>query len=761
MKNLRPLMNADKRRWKTWVLSVLICVNLRPELISSRLLAVAALLISGASAAPLPLMPMPQKLTVSSGALQIDSSFHIAVTGYSDARLEAAVTRFTARLARQTGISLPNGRGSEPSRRSATLSVECRERAPEYPLLGEDESYQLDIAASGARLSARTATGILRGLETFAQLVGPGPDGFQAPAVHIEDQPRFPWRGLMLDVSRHWMPLAVVERNLDAMAAVKLNVFHWHLSDDQGFRVESKRYPKLQQEGSDGNFYTQAEVRQVVAYARDRGIRVVPEFDMPGHTTAWFAGYPQLASAPGPYGIERKWGVFRPTMDPTREETYVFLDNLIAEMAALFPDPYFHIGGDEVEETQWKSSPSIQAFARAHQINNAHDLQAYFNRRVERLIKKHGKTMIGWDEVLNPGLPSDTVIQSWRGPASLVEAATKGYRSLLSFGYYLDHLKPAAEHYANDPLGGAAGSLTSQQAARILGGEACMWTEYASAETVDSRIWPRMAAIAERFWSPRAVTDGDSMYARLEVVSRWLEWPGIDHRSNQILLDRLTGDRPAASLRILADASEALGIQGRRGARQYTSLVPLNRFVDAIPPESELVRRMESDVGAIGRSLTVAAPISVLRATLGEWAGTEARLQPLAENNALLAELLPLAANLSAAAKIGLSALEFIEKGQPAPEGWVERQNQELARLDKPVAEVRLAAIRVVRLLVAQVTPQPHRNAGVRCRNEPLCNGHLTVPNWTTGPLRPMITLKEIASEPHLALWVRSGRDEL
>jgi hexosaminidase len=205
----------------------------RPNSAIDRSLTVAALMVATASAAPLPLMPLPQKLITSSGALQIDSNFNIAAA-CPDARLDAAIKRFTARLAKQTGlpIPLPNGRGS------VTLRVECRERAPEYPVLGEDESYQLDIAASGARLGARTVTGVLRGLETFAQLVAPGPDGFQVPAGHIEDQPRFPWRGLMLDVSRHWMPLAVVERNLDAMAAVKLNVLHWHLSDDQGFRVE-------------------------------------------------------------------------------------------------------------------------------------------------------------------------------------------------------------------------------------------------------------------------------------------------------------------------------------------------------------------------------------------------------------------------------------------------------------------------------------------------------------------------------------------
>jgi hexosaminidase len=689
-----------------------------------------SLLISPACAATLPLMPMPERVTPAAGAMKIDSSFRVATTGYTDARLEGAIKRFTLRLAQQTGLPIPSPQPPAPSPR---LVVGCQSRGPDYPTLGEDESYQLDISPTGARLTAHTVTGVLRGLETFLQLVRPGPDGFEAPAVRIEDQPRFPWRGLMLDVARHWMPVAVVERNLNAMAAVKLNVFHWHLSDDQGFRVESKRYPKLQEDGSDGQFYTQAEVREVVAYARDRGIRVVPEFDIPGHTTAWFAGYPELASTPGPYRIERKWGVFRPTMDPTREETYVFLDGLIGEMAALFPDPFFHIGGDEVVGTQWRQSSSIQSFARAHGFTSNQALQAYFNRRVEKLLKKHGKTMVGWDEVLAGELAPETVIQSWRGPASLAEAAAKGYRSLLSFGYYLDHLEPASVAYANDPLAGAAATLNPSQAARILGGEACMWTEYVNAETVDSRIWPTMAAIAERFWSPAAVKDAGSMYARLPIVSRWLEWTGLQHRSNRILLERLTGGQPVGALRLLADASEALGIDGRRGARAYSSLVPLNRFVDAVPPESELVRRLVGQANA---------PTSELRRTLSQWAAIDSWLRPLATNNSFITELLPLAANLSTTGNIGLRALEFLDNNQAPPPGWVEEQNRELDGLEKPVAEVRLAAVRVVRRLLARLKPQALANSGVRSRNEPPCNGPLTVPNWTSLVRRPIITLK-------------------
>ncbi|HTB16393.1 MAG TPA: family 20 glycosylhydrolase [Bryobacteraceae bacterium] len=628
-------------------------------------------------------MPLPATMVSTPGKLTIDSSFTAFAKGYSDARLQSAISRFVARVSRQTGIPM-HGAGK------AVVSIECREGGSEYPKLGEDESYVLDVSAVGARLNAATVTGALRGLETLAQLIG---TSSEIGSVHIEDKPRFPWRGLMLDVSRHFMPIEVVERNLDAMAAVKLNVFHWHLSDDQGFRVESKRFPKLHQMGSDGLFYTQAQIRQVVDYARDRGIRVVPEFDIPGHTTSWFVGYPELASAAGPYSIERKWGIFQPTMDPTREETYAFLDEFIGEMADLFPDSYFHIGGDEVEETQWKHSSAIQAFEKDHQLADSRALHAYFNLRLEQLLKKHGKTMIGWDEVLDPSLGRDTIIQSWRGQASLAEAARKGYRGILSFGYYLDHLKPAAAHYKVDPLADAPDLLTKAESSRILGGEACMWSEYVSEQTVDSRIWPRAAAVAERLWSRREVTDVDAMYLRLESVSRALDWIGVEHRSTYgRLLGRIAG-RQSDALRVLADASEALGIEGRRDARHYTSEVPLNRFVDAVHPESESVRHLEQ----AARTISSPGALAELEMTLTAWSKNELRLEPPSE-------LASLSRNLSVLGSIGLRALEYLKAGKTAPEGWVAQQMQVLKEIERPNAEVVLAGVRPVRLLVEGVS---------------------------------------------------------
>jgi hexosaminidase len=661
------------------------------------LILATVLCLNTAIAAPA-LMPLPAHADYPPGELRIDNSFRVVNHGYTDQRLARAIQRFTASLSRQTGIPFI-GPASE-----SQLTLECAAPSPAYPALGEDESYKLQISGAGAHLTAPTTTGAMRGLETLLQLAGPGEHGMRFPAVEIDDRPRFPWRGLMLDVSRHWMPLPVVLRNLDAMAAVKLNVFHWHLSDDQGFRVESKLFPKLQRKGSDGLFYTQDEVRLAVEYARDRGIRVIPEFDVPGHTTSWFAAYPELASAPGTYSIERTWGIFKPTIDPSRETTYVFLDSLFGEMAGLFPDPVFHIGGDEVEDTQWKESAAIQQFQKRHALKDSQALHAWFNTRLQEILKRYGKTLMGWDEVLDPGLAPGAIIQSWRGADSLAEAAHKGYRGVLSAGYYLDHLLPASQHYAVDPFDGATATLGPGEAALILGAEACMWDEYTTEETVDSRVWPRMAAIAERFWSPKDVKDVSSMYVRLPAITRLLEFTGIQHRANYLpMLDRLAGWRDASALMTLADSVEALGITGRRDERKYSSPIPLNRLVDAARPESEPMWTLGRAVQAW---IATRAPedAALLNRTFAAWKVNPDQLRVLAKGNAMLDEVLPISDNLAATARIAVEAMSMLQSSRQPSEGWLEASRQSLDRYEKPKAETRLAAVRPVRLLLDAFT---------------------------------------------------------
>ncbi|HYX40278.1 MAG TPA: family 20 glycosylhydrolase, partial [Pyrinomonadaceae bacterium] len=467
------------------------------------------------------------------------------------------------------------------------------------PAVDENESYTLAVTDKQARIAAPTAVGALRGLETFLQLLEGDRGGYFIPAAAIQDKPRFRWRGLLIDAGRHFQPVEIIKRNLDGMAAVKLNVLHWHLTEDQGFRVESRKYPKLQLMGSDGMYYTQAQIRDIVEYARMRGIRVVPEFDMPGHATSWLVGYPELASAPGPYQIERQPGIMEPALDPTREEVYKFLDGFLGEMAALFPDAYMHIGGDESEGKQWDKNPQIQAFMKAKGIKDNHALQAYFNQRVAQILKKHGKQMVGWDEILHPDLPNNVVIQSWRGAASLADAAKKGYDGILSAGYYLDLMYPTAQHYLVDPIP-AGSDLTDEQAAHILGGEATMWSEYVSPETIDSRIWPRMAAIAERLWSPRNVTNVDDMYRRLAIVSAQLEELGLTHKRNQqVLLRRLTGGADVWPLATLVAIIEPVKEYRRGQMHPTTMLSPLTSLVDAAHADADEARPLASAVDAL------------------------------------------------------------------------------------------------------------------------------------------------------------------
>ncbi|HEX8336154.1 MAG TPA: family 20 glycosylhydrolase, partial [Pyrinomonadaceae bacterium] len=495
------------------------------------------------------LMPVPASLRILGGRMKVEQTFTVAFQGHTDARLAAGVERALRRLERRTGLEFPRAPAEAPAAANLVLQTGGPGRA--VPAVEEDESYALEVSERQAFINAPTVVGSLRGLETFLQLLSADASGYYVPEARVRDRPRFPWRGLLVDVGRHFEPVEVIKRNLDGMAAVKLNVLHWHLTEDQGFRVESKVFPKLHQLGSDGLFYTQDEVREVIGYARDRGIRVVPEFDVPGHSTSWFAGHPELASAPGPYKPERRFGVFDAAMDPTREETYKFLDRFLGEMAALFPDAYMHVGGDEVTGKHWRLNAQIQAFMAKNNLADKQALQAHFNRRVSAILQKHGKRMVGWDEILHPGLPRDTVVQSWRGPKSLAEGARQGYSGILSNGFYLDYLLPAAEHYLNDPLPEGSG-LSEAEAARVLGGEACMWAEYVGPENIDSRVWPRLAAIAERLWSPREVRDVEDMYRRLERVSVQLEEVGLAHRTGPArMLRRLAGGEDAAPLETL------------------------------------------------------------------------------------------------------------------------------------------------------------------------------------------------------------------
>jgi hexosaminidase len=627
-----------------------------------------------------PVMPWPAQITRGQGILIVNGGVRL-VAAQKNARLERAMERFGRRFGARTAVLI-----AQPT--APAVELKFVKAAGEFPRLGDDESYRLEVRTDGARLEAATDLGVLHGLETLLQLIQMTGQGYAIPAVTIDDRPRFPWRGLLLDVSRHWLGMDEMKRTLDGMAVVKMNVLHWHLTDDQGFRVESRRYPKLHGMGSEGLYFTQPQIREIVAYAADRGIRVVPEFDMPGHVTSWFLGHPELASMPGPYELIRTWGIFEPVMDPTRESTYELLGGFIAEMAGLFPDEYFHIGGDEVEAKHWDKNSRIVDFKKTHGIANNHDLQSRFNQRLLQLVTKAGKTMTGWDDILHPQLPKNVLVQSWRNQKTLGDAVRKGYRSMLSSDWYLDHMLPASRHYAVDPFDKA--ELTDEEKARIVGGEACMWAEFVTPELLDGRVWPRAAAIAERLWSPQSVRDVDSMYRRLDAVSGELERAGLTHRTGyERALERLAEGVPIGTVRTLYEVVEPVKFYQRNATRKYFQSTPLNRMVDVAPAESARARQFGRVVQRyVGRRQQ--ADADRIRRALERWRDNDAQLAPLLERSALLAELKPVSAALRDVAMLGLEALN----GKP------ERAAERLKAAEKPGAELLISVLPHVKVLV-------------------------------------------------------------
>jgi len=643
------------------------------------------------------LMPVPASVSWRDGRLPIDKNLSFRMTGQTDERTRQYVSRVLRRLEGRTLFEFARGQSSAAA---PTLLIETKSTGNPIPKLGDDESYTLDIAPSGIKLNAPNSVGAMRGLETLLQLLEGDANGFYFPAVSISDKPRFAWRGLMVDSARHFQPVEVIKRTLDGMASVKLNVLHWHLTEDQGFRVETKKFPELHLQGSDGLFYTQAEIRDVIRYAADRGIRVMPEFDMPGHATAWLVSHPEIASGPGPYTIERRPGIFDPTLDPTNEKTYKLLEPFFAEMAALFPDAYMHIGGDENEGKQWDANADIQAFMKKNGIKNNHELQTYFNKRILKFLQKNGKIMMGWDEIFQPDLPKDVVIQSWRGQKALADAARQGFQGVLSNGYYIDLSFPASQHYVVDPLP-ADTTLSADEQKRVLGGEATMWAEWVSPETIDSRIWPRTAAIAERLWSPRDVNDIDDMYRRLEVVSIQLEELGLTHIRNQkVLLRRLAMGKDTTALETLVSLIEPVKEYKRYQVRPQTMLSPLTGLIDAAQPDAPNARKFNRAVERLIAGANRNELLAELRSMVESWERHEDNLAATMANSPALAEARQLPDDLRLLNRITLDAITSLTNGSPQTAEWRTSRIAAVDAIAKPKAGVEFVSVTGVRKLV-------------------------------------------------------------
>lgn len=647
------------------------------------------------------LMPMPVKVELTGGEFRLNQNFKVEIKGNPAERLYSETSRMLRRLSQRTGLFFTQDYLHKDSTYHNPKFIIDVKR-PGKVKLYEDESYELKVTGSSIFLNATTDIGALRGIETFLQLLEADSSGYYFPTVNIEDYPRFPWRGLMIDACRHFMPVNVIKRNIDGMAAVKLNVFHWHLSDDQGFRVECKSFPNLTKMGSDGLYYTQKQIKEIIKYANDRGIRVVPEFDLPGHSTSWFVGYPEYASAPGPYSIERNFGTFNPTFNPTIEKTYEFLDKFFGEMSKLFPDEYMHIGGDENNGKQWSANREIQSFMKRNNISDNNSLQSYFNKRLLAILTKYHKKMIGWDEILQPDMPKSIVIQSWRGEKSIQEAASKGYQVIRSNGYYIDLNQPASYHYLIDPDPDSL-KLSNSERKNIIGGEATMWSEFVSPENIDSRIWPRTAAIAERLWSSKNVVDVRDMYRRLNEISLELEDVGLTQIKNQsMMIRRLSNGYDITALTNFINVIEP--VQGYRRIVQvpdFKSYYPLTRVVDAAVPDAKTARNFRYLVDDfLAGNIQDENRIKQIYDDLELWKNNDAELHAVIKKSPVLNEIEPLSKELSNISIIGIQALDAIKNKTKVETNWVKESLEKIKEAKQSKAQVELRVVSPIEKLI-------------------------------------------------------------
>jgi len=845
------------------------------------------------------LMPCPQKLNLAKGFVQLNKTPKIFIQGMSKARQKNVLTQVNLQLSRGektnfTGLLLVND--------SAEADIEIiittpTDKAENYylPQLGDDESYQLTISGkstfhktkdkAGAKelkkqahisIQANSDFGALHGLTTLVQVITTKntESKWLLPKLTIDDKPRFKWRGLMLDSVRHFITLNTIKRQIDGMAAAKLNVFHWHLTDDQGWRFESKRYPKLHQLASDNLFYSQNEIKELVHYASLRGIRVVPEFDVPGHASAIAVAYPELMAEQKTYAMERHWGVFEPLLDVSNPKVYQFVDEIVEELTELFPDAYLHIGGDEVHPKQWENNADIKALMAKQALKNSDDVHSFFNIKLQKILAKHQRQMMGWDEIHHPDLPNNIMVQSWRGLDSLNLIAASGYQGLLSTGYYIDQPQYSSFHYLNDPQGISAvnqaqvqanhhitaddnewwqtwsltiprlkgsavkGSLTlihnkskdkqspdnkilsgylklndnhhkkinihspltfdinhlekqtlvfsmdswmgplrfeltlnknqeakverrtdkvlignsyypltsellteqskviellpalsSQQANNILGGEATLWTEMVDNKNIDLRTWPRLFAIAERFWSAKELTDVDSMYQRLMVIDDYAATTiGLHHQQQQYdglvalfspMIKQSTEMESALSaLFIITQAFEPAHYYTRHHLKyqqhNYHQQAALDNFVDYLAVESFSVIGIKKQLKAfIAGDISALSPVTLssINNLLTIWQENAQELSRFLQeqlklqgknqtNNADVMKLMPLLEELSAFTQTALDITQYCAEAKSLSEKQYYLVEQQLSLIEGQPREQVIAALPLFKQLL-------------------------------------------------------------
>ena len=586
----------------------------------------AALTAPAASAAPA-VTPAPASMVETGAGFTVDGEVAVYVPA-GDAEARRAAVFLTDALARARGLRLAVHEGApEPGRKAIVL----RRDGP-----AGDEAYRLETGPGGATISAAKGAGLFYGAVTVWQLLTQ--DGDQGPAVvpglRVEDAPRFSWRGVMLDSARHYQSPALIRSLIDAMAAEKFNVLQWHLTDDQGWRIEIKKYPRLTEVGAwrvpagaahgdidpktgkprmVGGFYTQDEVREVVAYAAARNITVVPEIGMPGHTQAALAAYPRLGAGPAPAGPGADWGVM-PYLYNVDDGTFGFLEDVLTEVMALFPSRYVHVGGDEALKTRWKTDPAVQARMRALGIKDENAMQSWFIQRMEHFLEAHGRRLIGWDEILDGGVAANATVMSWRGIDGAVAAAKAGHDAILSPSptLYLNYrqVPPEVEALGRGDVvslqslyrfNPAPAALGPEERKHVIGVQTNLWTEYVPDAAVAQRmLFPRLAAVAEVAWTPAERMDWSDFGRRLPVELGRYRTLGLSY--DQAALQPYAEGREVAPDRVRVTLTTPVGLGEIRytlDGRAPTATSPLY----AGPVETALPATVRAAAFVDGRAL--------------------------------------------------------------------------------------------------------------------------------------------------------------